>query len=141
MTDKTDSRTNASDTMPQFNFPKTQKLCSRDSITQVFSHGKTFMSYPLQFRYLPADTPETRIMVSAPKKRFKRAVVRNRLKRLMREAYRLNRHNLCGEQPDAQTGIYIVCCYVGQPDARFAAVEQAMIKGLQHIAQNTGQRK
>lgn len=95
------------------------------------------MSYPLQFRYLPAGSSETRVMVSAPKKRFKRAVVRNRLKRLMREAYRLNRHNLHGGNIGHETGMNIVCCYIGQAETDFATVEQAMVKGLQHIAQRT----
>lgn len=123
--------------MPQFKFPKAEKLCSKDSIKQVFTQGKTFMSYPLQFRYLPAGSSETRVMVSAPKKRFKRAVVRNRLKRLMREAYRLNRHSLHGGQTGHETGMNIVCCYIGQAETDFATVEQAMVKGLQHIAQRT----
>ncbi len=122
--------------MPPFKFPKAEKLCSRDGINRVFTQGKTCMYYPLLFRYLPVEQPETRIMVSAPKKRFKRAVVRNRLKRLMREAYRLNQYVL-GKNEGQRNGIYIVCCYTGPADTRFAAVEKAMIKGLQHIAQHT----
>lgn len=124
--------------MPQFKFPKDYKLCSKNSIAQVFSMGKTAMFYPLQFRYLPVTgSSAVRIMVSAPKKRFKHAVVRNRLKRLMREAYRLNRHIVCREQTEQKNGLYIVCCCIGPQETDFATIRQSMVKGLEHIAQHT----
>lgn len=48
-------------------------------------------AYPIRAVYMPAQTPGFRILVSVSKRHFKRAVLRNRVKRQIREAYRLNK--------------------------------------------------
>lgn len=78
-----------------FKFGKREKLKSKKLIGQLFTEGKSVAVYPLKLYYMAvADDQESKIKtaVSVPKKNFKSAVQRNRIKRLMREGYRLNKH-------------------------------------------------
>lgn len=71
--------------------PKSERLFLRDSIRTLFSSGsKSVPRYPVRMVYRFVDEGETpaAILVSVPKKHFKRAVKRNRVKRQIREAYR-----------------------------------------------------
>lgn len=70
---------------------KRERLKSKLVIDQLFIEGKSINQYPLKLIYLPLpNTPDScsKIMVVAPKKKFKKAVDRNRVKRLLRESYR-----------------------------------------------------
>jgi ribonuclease P protein component len=78
-------------------FPKKEKLKSEILIRRVFEDGKSITSYPLKLIYLPIDErSEVKIQcgVTAPKRNFKSAVKRNRIKRLLRESYRLNKEKI-----------------------------------------------
>lgn len=77
-----------------FSFPKKEKLKSKKLIEQLFAEGEHLKNFPIKLIYLQADFDEevrAKAMVIAPKKNFKSAVKRNRIKRLLREAYRLNK--------------------------------------------------
>lgn len=78
-----------------YTFPKIEKLKSKKLIDRLFAEGKSITSFPIKLIYLKTKLPyEVPIQagVSVPKKNFKSAVVRNRIKRLLRESYRLNKH-------------------------------------------------
>lgn len=77
-------------------FSKEERLCSTKSIDLLFSEGQSFIAYPLRVVYrveteTDASKQSASLLISVPKKKFKRAVKRNRVKRLVREAYRLNK--------------------------------------------------
>ena len=80
--------------------PKSERLCGRSAVSALMSKGRWGHSRALKFCYLRNDPAEggNRIMVSVPKRFFKRAVKRNLLKRRMREAYRTQKALLppCG---------------------------------------------
>ncbi len=82
------------------NLTKQERVCSKLLIDRLFNGGKShsMSAYPLRVVYMYLqpddvvnDEPNTQILVSVPKKCFKRAVKRNRVKRQVREAYRRNR--------------------------------------------------
>ena len=78
-----------------FSFGKAEKLKSKKLIGQLFEEGKSITVFPLKLIYLPVNSDQKvkiKTAVSVPKKNFKSAVHRNRIKRLMRESYRLNKH-------------------------------------------------
>jgi ribonuclease P protein component len=77
-------------------FPKKERLCSRRQINELFQKGstntKTVMVYPFRVVYSPgANYTANTMLVSVPKRNFKKAVERNRIKRQVKEAYRLNK--------------------------------------------------
>ena len=77
---------------------KSERLTSKIVIEKMFAGGssRSFSVFPLRVVYMPVDSLEASasILVSVPKKRFKRAVKRNRVKRQIREAYRKNKGEL-----------------------------------------------
>ncbi|MFC5682194.1 ribonuclease P protein component [Flavobacterium sp. MAHUQ-51] len=80
-----------------FNYPKNEKLKSKISIGLLFSEGKSVSKYPLRLVYHSGTLNENekiKMGVSVSKKYFKKAVDRNRFKRILRETYRLNKHIL-----------------------------------------------
>ena len=117
-------------------FPKSEHLCGEKRITRLFTQGNAFIAYPLRVVYLiePKKDAETAsVMVSVPKKRFKRAVKRNRLKRLMREAYRLNKQELTEKLNQKEMQIHVAFNYVSDDVLDFAQVEKKMKVALQRL--------
>ncbi len=77
-------------------YSKQEKLKSKKLIDQLFVEGKSVKAYPLRMVYLEAPLPypdlDIQIGVSVSKRNHKLAVTRNRIKRLMREAYRTQKN-------------------------------------------------
>ncbi|NJW54478.1 ribonuclease P protein component [Salinimicrobium sp. CDJ15-81-2] len=76
-------------------FGKKEKLKSKIIIDRLFTEGNSLKKYPLRLIFLPlVNTSEAvnKAAVSVPKRNFKRAVDRIKIKRLMREAYRKNKY-------------------------------------------------
>jgi ribonuclease P protein component len=84
--------------MKKYTFTKEERLCSQKQIELLFNNSSSFILYPFRFVWTSqtlADAPyPAEIAISVPKKRFKRAVDRNKIKRLIREAYRKNKGEL-----------------------------------------------
>ncbi|MGB0916584.1 MAG: ribonuclease P protein component [Flavobacteriales bacterium] len=82
--------------MSRYTFGKKEKLCSKLVIDELFRSGKSFKTYPLRVIYNPLEESDStaKLLISVPKKRFGKAVSRNRIKRLIRETYRLNKNDL-----------------------------------------------
>jgi ribonuclease P protein component len=80
-----------------FTFHKNERLKSRKAIGKIFQGGHSFLAYPLKISWVARDL-ETKpnfpvqFTQSVPKRRFANATQRNRIRRRIREAYRLNKH-------------------------------------------------
>ncbi len=78
-------------------FRKNERLYHKKSIDELFSIGQSFYVYPFKIIWVKSkeksDRP-ARILISVPKRNFKKAVDRNRLKRLIKEAYRKRKTDL-----------------------------------------------
>ena len=118
-------------------FPKHSKLCGQERITALYKSGHRFVAWPLRVTWQrlsdlsPSGEPEgsSQVLVWAPKSLFKHAVDRNHLRRLMREAYRLNR-GLLGK------GHYqIAFNYIDKERQPYAVIEKAVCKALKKIAE------
>ena len=110
--------------------PKSNRLCGQMRIAQLYKEGKRFTAWPLRVSYMPvtdAPSPVTQVLVWAPKSLFKHAVQRNRLRRLMREAYRLHQ-DLLGD------GHYLIAFnYIDKEEQPFPVIEKAVQKALRKI--------
>lgn len=98
-----------------FKYPKVDKLKSKKTIDSLFSKGKSVARFPLRLVFVESDygldlstNQKLKIGVSVSKKNFKKAVDRNYFKRLLREAYRLNKYILVDnlEKPMAMMLFY-----------------------------------
>ena len=79
----------------RFTLSKEERLCSRKALEELFEgSNKSMLNYPIRAVFQKTEETGIRIMVSVSKRFFKRAVKRNRIKRQLREAYRLNKHLL-----------------------------------------------
>ena len=108
-------------------FPKKEKLKSKKQIEQLFAEGKSIKNYPLKLLFLKTaylDGGSTKTMFVVPKRIVKSAVKRNRIKRLLREAYRLNRG---GTFNNIEGNFALAILYLGKEMPNYALVEKKML--------------
>lgn len=123
----------------RYTFPKAEHLCRKKLIEQLFQkHNPSLGVYPLRLTWLPAPARTSappQVLISVSKRTFKRAVDRNRLKRLIREAYRLHKHQLLeaeGGHPVAMLAIL----YTGKEKSELPLLEKKLISGMQRLLAN-----
>lgn len=105
-------------------FGKEEKLCSDKDIDLLYKTGHSFLCHPIVIYHLPqSHLSISKVLVSVSKKKFKRAVDRNLLKRRMREAYRLNKSIL-------NVPSFLGFVYVGNEPTTYQIIEKAIIQGL-----------
>lgn len=114
------------------NLTKEERLNGNKAIDSLFSAGDSFISYPLRIvfriRELDVNIPNVRMMVSVSKKKFKRANKRNRIKRLVRESFRLNKtefYKICQEY---KLAVDISFLYLKNELSNYQEIENAMRK-------------
>lgn len=116
--------------MTAFVFTKEERLKSRKVINRLFKEGQSFGQYPLRLVWLvleePLSTTPVQFSVSVPKKRFRRATVRNRIKRQIREAYRLNKNQLYDKLQIGQHQVVLMVIYTGKEALPYGDIENAM---------------
>lgn len=123
-------------------FGKAEKLCSESAINELFLKGSSFIAYPLRVVFsskplLDAETPNISVLVSVSKKKFKRAVKRNKVKRLTREAYRLNKDLLVPIVQRKRLHINIAFVYLDSTILSFEEFDKAMKKVARVVSERT----
>ena len=125
------------DTQPAYRLPREERIHGRDAFRALLATRRGFIAFPLRvvFRLLPRapQDPPARLAVSVSKRRFKRAVKRNRVKRLVREAYRLNKHLLHPVIPPDQR-LDILLIYIHDQLPTYVNIEKAMQHAIQKLA-------
>ncbi len=120
---------------------KKERLSSKTMIERLFAGGsKSFPAFPLRVVYMqvePAgeDVPAASILISVPKKRFKRAVKRNLVKRQVREAYRKNKYLLLDALATKNQSLVLAFIWLDNNIHPSAKVEEKVKKLLLHIAE------
>ena len=121
------------------NFPKREHIVSTRLIEQLFSSGSTSMAaYPLRAVFRMVERRQTdvpvQVLISVPKKRFKHAVDRNRVKRQVRETYRQHKQLLVDAIPSDQS-LLLGFVWVGDRLAPSSIVGSRIEKLLTRIAE------
>jgi len=114
-----------------FRFPKTEKLKSKKLIEQLFAEGVGITNYPIKLVYLKTryeDDSKCKVGVTVSKRNFKSAVKRNRIKRLMRESYRLNKHLIFN---NIEGDFAFMFLYLGKEIPSQSRITDAMIPLMQ----------
>jgi len=118
-------------------FTKEERLSGKTEIDRLFEEGQSFIAYPIRVVFSKSERKISAekegvisILICVPKKKFKRAVKRNRVKRLIKEAYRLNKKTLY-EKVSLQSDSYsIAFLYLSDEIKTYKDIESSMQKAL-----------
>jgi len=119
---------------------KKERISSKTEIELLFTKGSSFFIYPLKVVYfekaceVEEEKPVVSIMVSVSKKKFKRAVKRNRLKRLIKESYRLNKSLLIGKIINQPRSVSVGFIYLAHEEKTYSEIESAMQEALEILS-------
>ena len=125
-------------------FGRKEKLKSRKGVEALFAKGKTGSVFPIRYYYQyhsGAEASGLQVGVTVSKKHFKKAVDRNRIKRLLREAYRLQKGGLLSllQQKGLSGNVFFI--YVDKTLPPFSVIFEAMTKCLEGLAKKAQQHE
>lgn len=127
-------------TQLNFTFPKKEKLKSKKLIEQLFTEGKTVTNFPIKLIYLSCTLENTplKVGVTVAKRNFKSAVDRNRIKRLLREAYRSNKHIVYN---NIEGDYALLFLYIGKQMPEYETIEKSTIAVLTKLQKKLSDEK
>lgn len=133
------------DETPRYTLSKEERICSKLQIDRLFNGGSShsMAAFPIRAVYLleptNGQTEPVSILVSVPKRCFKRAVKRNRVKRQIREAYRLNKYTIINKV-QAFEGMSMMIAFIWLDDKLHDSevVEKRVKSLLQRISEKCG---
>lgn len=116
-------------------FPREQRLRSKRQIDALFKEGKGGFVYPVRYVVLSRETadPEVRVLISVSKRYHKRAYVRNRLKRRVREAYRLHKEDLRELIRQRGESLWLALLYTTDQELDYRVIERAIVQVLDRV--------
>ena len=120
----------------RFTCKKEERLYGHASLEAVYNTGKHINNSCFKFIFLKVEDinePPCRVVFSVPKRNFKKAVDRNRIKRQMREAYRLHKQLFYQQLSEKQRQLHLYIIYTGKQLAEFSILQDNLIKGLSSI--------
>jgi len=117
-----------------FRLRKSERLCSETSISELFKDNNSFFVYPFRVVWRESsqkhDYP-VQVAISVGKKRIRRAVKRNYLKRRIKEAYRLNKNIIYNSIGDKSIDMMFI--YMTSEIKEFSDLEPAVVKVLNKL--------
>lgn len=126
--------------MPLHSFKREERLKSRKIISQLFAGGQSFGQYPLRLIWVETDGKKgahpIQCTVSVAKKKFPKATDRNRIRRQIKEAYRLNKNGLYEALEASEPRYAFMILYVAKEALPYQEIESAMKKMLKRFLKN-----
>ncbi|MCF8453520.1 MAG: ribonuclease P protein component [Pedobacter sp.] len=111
-----------------YSFKKEERLCNVKLIEKLFTDGSSFLVYPFRIVWLSElsdSVHPVQVLISVPKKRFKRAVDRNLIKRRIREVYRLHKSEyLYPFLNEHSAGLILGITYIGNEIGEYAFLDK-----------------
>jgi ribonuclease P protein component len=115
-------------------FTKSERLCSKVIIDDVFGTGKTIVGPSFKLIWKKAESIQpvsVQILITVPKRNFKKAVDRNKIKRRIREIYRKNKQ-IIYQQAKSQS-YYLMLIYTGKDIIEYKEAEEKIIKLFERL--------
>lgn len=129
----------------RFTFKKEERLCSRKIFEQLSVSKNSYFHHPLKLVYMEVEKlPEpvnVQVAFAVPKRIFKKAVDRNRIKRMLREAYRLNKQLLYKHCEKENKKYALVFVYVAKDSPNFNFLRDKLVLLLQRITKKKESEK
>ncbi len=123
----------------RYTLGKQERLKSRKQIEHLFKEGKSFAVPPLRVYYtisaLPVDKCSLQFGVAVGTKHFKKAVDRNRVKRLIREAWRLQKHALQQQLKAEQKQLHVFFIFTGKEVPDYKWIVEKTTAAIQKLEQ------
>ena len=121
-------------------FKKEERLCNIQLIEKLYHNGSSFLVYPFRIIWLSSEANSefpVQVLISIPKKKFKRAVDRNLLKRRIREIYRLQKsEDLFPFLNERSEKIVLAINYIGNEIAEYASMEKKFNAAMLRLKKN-----
>ena len=126
----------------KYTLSKEERLSWKRYIDLLFDKGNSFVAFPLRVIFLPLPDDEKTVfpvrssmLISVSKKKFKRAVKRNSVKRLVREAYRLRKPELLSLLEEKDKRVLLAFIYMDKEIRPFSDMEKAMDKTIRLLGE------
>lgn len=124
----------------RFTLSKEERICSKKLINELFTgNGRSMTAFPLRVvfmkRTIVDDQPRAAMLVSVPKRYFKHAVDRNRVKRQVREAFRRNKSIITQNLTDDHEAVAIAFVWLTNEKFPSSEVENRMVRLLTRISE------
>ena len=124
----------------RFTLSKEERICSKKLINELFTgNGRSMTAFPLRVvfmkRTIGDDQPRAAMLVSVPKRYFKHAVDRNRVKRQVREAFRRNKSIITQNLTDDHEAVAIAFVWLTNEKYPSSEVENRMVRLLTRISE------
>jgi ribonuclease P protein component len=118
-----------------YHFPKSFRLHLKSDFEGLFRSRKTIRAFPFvtHVASVPFNEVPVRIAVSVPKKRLKKAVDRNKVKRFVREVFRLNVHRFWKVESNHSETLHLLFVYQGEKPPDYSTVSDKIILTLQRL--------
>ncbi len=130
--------------MKENSFSKKEKLTGEIRTGKLFREGKSMICFPLRTVYAfsnETDKSSCRVLVSVPKKKFKKATDRNRIKRQMREAYRLQKTQLLEILEEKGLQIQIGINFIADKMPEYSEIYEQTGKIIDRLTEKISKRK
>ncbi|MDR2037938.1 MAG: ribonuclease P protein component [Bacteroidales bacterium] len=124
-------------------FSKSERLCGKRIISELFCDGKSFFLNPYKIFWTKVSTIDdasfpVKFAVAVPKRKFKRAVARNLIKRRTREAFRTNKQLLSESIPEGKQ-IHLMVVYTSDQSLPYTELDASMKKIVQYIVRKNAE--
>lgn len=124
----------------RFTLSKEERICSKKLINELFTgNGRSMTAFPLRVvfmkRTIVDDQPRAAMLVSVPKRYFKHAVDRNRVKRQVREAFRHNKSIIIQNLTDDHEAVAMAFVWLTDEKFPSSEVENRMVRLLTRISE------
>ena len=124
----------------RFTLSKEERICSKKLINELFTgNGRSMTAFPLRVVFMKRtiidDQPRAAMLVSVPKRYFKHAVDRNRVKRQMREAFRHNKSIITQNLTDDHEAVAMAFVWLTDEKFPSSEVENRMVRLLTRISE------